>query len=98
MKLFGTIFNSFYFLMIAAKNSILDAAGVLDPVLITDIFALDSWILISLKSILASYRNQSVNSNGKKIAGCYEMRLCWFQIGWENSCALDEVFTFNQID
>ena len=31
-------------------------------------------------------------------AGCYEMRLCWFQIAWENSGALDEVLTFNQID
>ena len=34
----------------------------------------------------------------KKMAGYYEMGLCWFQIAWENSCALDEVLTFNQID
>ena len=37
MELFGTVFNSFYFLIIATKNSILDVAGVLDPTLITDI-------------------------------------------------------------
>ena len=66
MELFGTVFNSFYFLIIATKKSILDVAGVLDPTLITDIFALHSWILINLKSILASYRNRSINSNGKE--------------------------------
>ena len=33
----------------------------------------------------------------KKMAGGYEMGLCRFQIAWENSCALDEVLTFNQI-
>ena len=32
------------------------------------------------------------------MAGCYEMGLRWYQIAWENSCALDEVLTFNQID
>ena len=97
MELFGTVFNSFYFLIIATKNSILDVAGVLDPTLITDIFALHSWILINLKSILASYRNWSIISNGKDDC-CYEMGLCWSQIASENSCALDEVLTFNQID
>ena len=40
MELFETVFNSFYFLIITIKNSILDVAGVLDPILITDIFAL----------------------------------------------------------
>ena len=69
MELFGTIFNSFYFLIIAIKNSILDVAGVLDLTLITDTFALHSWTLINLKPILASYRNQSINSNGKE-DGC----------------------------
>ena len=44
MELFGAVFNSFYFLIIVTKNSILDIAGVLDPALITDIFALHSWI------------------------------------------------------
>ena len=44
MQLFGTVFNSFYFLIIATKNSILDVVGVLDPTLFTDIFALHSWI------------------------------------------------------
>ena len=33
MELFGTVFNSFYLLIIATKNSILDVAGVLDPIL-----------------------------------------------------------------
>ena len=44
MELFGTVFNSFYSLIIAIKNSILAVAGVLDPTLITDIFALHGWI------------------------------------------------------
>ena len=44
MEFFGTVFNSFYFLIIATKNSILDVAGGLDPTLITDIFALHIWI------------------------------------------------------
>ena len=69
MALFGTIFNSFDFLIIAKKNSILDVAGVLDPTLITDTPALHSWIIINLKPILASYRNWSINSNGKE-DGC----------------------------
>ena len=40
MELFGTVFNSFCFLIIATKNSILDVADIPDPALITDIFAL----------------------------------------------------------
>ena len=44
MELFGTVFNSVYFLIIATENSILDVADIPDPVLITDIFALHSWI------------------------------------------------------
>ena len=32
------------------------------------------------------------------MAGCYEMGLRWFQIAWENSCALDEAWPFNEID
>ena len=64
MDLFGTVFDSFYFLIIVTKNSILDVAGVLDQTLITDIFALNSWI--NLKPILASYRNRSINSNDKE--------------------------------
>ena len=66
MEPFGTVFNSFYFLIIDTKNSNLDVAGVLDPTFITDIFALHSWILVNLKSILAPYRNRSINSNGKE--------------------------------
>ena len=66
MGLFGTVFNSFYLLIIATKNSILDVTGVLDLILITDIFALHSWILINLESILSSYRNRSINSNAKE--------------------------------
>ena len=34
----------------------------------------------------------------KKMAGCYEMGIYWFQIAWENSCRLDKALTFNQID
>ena len=66
MELFGTIFKSFHFLVITTKNFILDVAVVLDPTVITDTFALHSWILINLKPILASYRNRSINSNGKE--------------------------------
>ena len=44
MELFGTVFSSFFFLIIATKNSVLDVADVLDPTLITDMFALHSWI------------------------------------------------------
>ena len=44
MELFETVFNSFYFLIIATENSMLDVAGVPDPALITDNFALHSWI------------------------------------------------------
>ena len=39
-KLFETVFNSFHFLIIATKNSILDVAGVLGATLIADIFVL----------------------------------------------------------
>ena len=74
MDLFGTVFDSFYFLIIVTKNSILDVAGVLDQTLITDIFALNSWILINLKPILASYRNRSINSNGKEDGWLLAMR------------------------
>ena len=49
MELFGIVFHSFYFLIIVTKNSILDVASVLDPTVITDIFALHSWILINLE-------------------------------------------------
>ena len=40
MEIFVTIFDNFHFLAIATKISILDVAGVFDPTLITDIFAL----------------------------------------------------------
>ena len=45
MELFGTGFKSFYFLSVTAKNSILDVASILDSILLTDIFALHSWIV-----------------------------------------------------
>ena len=44
MELFGTVFDSFYFLLIVVKNTNLDVEGVLDPILITDFFTLHSWI------------------------------------------------------
>ena len=66
MELFGTIFNISNSLIIATKNFILDVVGVLGPTLVTGTFALHSWILINLKPTLASYRNQSINSNGKE--------------------------------
>ena len=65
MELFVTIV-SFHSLTIVMKISILDVAGVLNPTFNTDIFAFNSWILINLKSIFPLYRNQSINSNGKK--------------------------------
>ena len=66
MELFGTIFNSFHFLIITKKNSILEVADVLDLNLIADAFPVRSWILINLKPILAPYRNRLINSNGKE--------------------------------
>ena len=76
MELFGTVFNNLYFLTIVTKNSVLDVSGALDLMLITDIFALHSSILINLKSILALYRNSQSILIAKKMAGCYEMGLC----------------------
>ena len=52
MELFVTIFESFHSLTIAKKISILDVKAVLDPTLITDIFASQSLVLINLKPIL----------------------------------------------
>ena len=49
LELFVTILTDS--LTIVTKISILDVAGVLDPTLIIDIFALQNWILISLKPI-----------------------------------------------
>ena len=66
MELFRTVFNSFHFSIIVTKNSILDFTGVVDPTLVTDIFVLHSFILINLKPILPSYRNRSINSNGRE--------------------------------
>ena len=65
MELFVTIFESFHSLTIAKKISILDVKAVLDPTLITDIFASQSLLLINLKPILPLYKNWSINSNGK---------------------------------
>ena len=62
MELFVNIFDTFYFLIIVTKSSILD-------ILETDIFSWHSWILINLKPI------QSINSNDEKDAGCYEIGL-----------------------
>ena len=53
IELFGTVSNSFHFLITATKNSILDVAGVLDSNLI---FVLHSYILINLKPILGPVR------------------------------------------
>ena len=49
MELFGAVFKSFHFLIIATKNSMLEVAGVLDPTHITEIFALHNWILIKIQ-------------------------------------------------
>ena len=48
MELFLTTFDSFPSLKIARKISILDDAGVLDPTLIKDTFALQDWSLTHL--------------------------------------------------
>ena len=72
MMLFMTIFDSFFSLKIVTKISILDVAGVLDLTLTTttDIFASQSWILISFKQAFPLYRNRSVSSNGKEDGWC----------------------------
>ena len=69
MELFGITFNRLHFLITATKNSMLDVVAVLDLTLVTDTFALHSWILIYLKPILALYRNLSVNLMAKKMGG-----------------------------
>ena len=73
MELFATNFDSFHSLTIFKKISILDVLGVVDPTLITDIFVWQRWILIVLKPIFPLYRNWSISSNGKEVAGCYEI-------------------------
>ena len=59
-----TIIDIFHSLIIVKKISILDVAGVLDPTLITDIFAFPE--LIVLKPIYPSCRNRSININCKE--------------------------------
>ena len=44
MDLFKTIFDSFYYLAIVGKSSILDVADADDPTLMAGIFALQKWI------------------------------------------------------
>ena len=73
MELFATNFDSFHSLTIVKKISILDVLGVVDPTLITDIFVLQSWILIVLKAIFLLYRNWAISFNGKEVAGCYKI-------------------------
>ena len=53
MELFEIIFDSFYSLTIVTKISILVVKGVVDPTLITDIFASQNWIHMSLKPIFS---------------------------------------------
>ena len=61
-----TIFDTFHYLTIFTKTSILGVADVLNPTLITDIFASRSWTLISLKSIFPLFRNRLINFNGEE--------------------------------
>ena len=61
-----TIFDNFHYLTIFTKTSILGVADVLNPTLITDIFASQSWTLISLNSIFPLFRNRFINFNRKE--------------------------------
>ena len=61
IELFVTIFDSFYSLTIVTKSSIFNVAGILDMTVITDIFALQCWMLINLEPIFPSYRNPGLN-------------------------------------
>ena len=65
MDLFVTIFDNFHSLTIVTKISILDAAGVFHPTLITDVFT-SQLDLNQLKPIFPLYRNRSINSDGKE--------------------------------
>ena len=56
----------FFLRFVTSRNSTLDVAGVVDRIIVTDTFALHSWVSINLKPILTSYRNGSINSNGKE--------------------------------
>ena len=49
-----------------------------DSTLTSDTLTLHSWILINLKPIFASYRNRSINPNGKE--NSWLIGLYWFQI------------------
>ena len=73
LELFLTIFDRFF--NNCHKDLHLRFAGILDLTLITDIFASQSWILISFKPIFPLYRNQSMNSDSKEDACCYEMEI-----------------------
>ena len=61
-----TIFDSFHSFIVATKISIIGVACVLDPTLITNIFALQSWILISVRPTFLFYKNRLINCNGKE--------------------------------
>ena len=65
MEFFVNIFDTLYFLITVTKSSIWDGDRH---------FLWHGWILINLNLI------QSINSNDKKMAGCYEIGLKWFKL------------------
>ena len=70
MELLVTIIDSFHSLTIVKKISIFDVADVLDPTVITDIFAFAE--LITLKQIFSYVGiGQSILIT-KSMTGCYE--------------------------
>lgn len=66
MELYVTTLNGFQPLAIITKTSTLDNAGVLDLIFIIDSLPLQNCILIKLKPMFFSNRNQSIKLNSKK--------------------------------
>ena len=73
MELFVIIFDSLRSLKIVTKITILDAEA--SSIRVIRFLGLS---LNQFNAISPLYWNRSMNSNGMKIAGCYEMGIYWF--------------------
>ena len=60
--------------------SILDVADVPDPILITDNFAQQMWVLINVKSVFPFIEIGQLVLMAERMDGSYETRIYWFQI------------------
>ena len=76
-----------------SKMSILDVADVPDPILITDNFAQQMWVLINVKSVFPFIEIGQLVLMAERMDGCYETRIYWFQIAWKHLRWLEINFT-----